>query len=200
LLILLFDAPHHRRMEPGFFAADRRGRSPGWNARLFALCYSAVWPHIIVRDAYLEHTIIRLVRWCPTGHRQIGRSDGPVAAYAWPKMHPADRVSERRGRENGSGMQSAPTPGTTQSRRRWPAAKRPGDEDAQIIRHTDTRNVYAIGQRDDHTPSLNRWRFADLPLTAEPRRRWAEHPSERDQGPASVAEAARIEVNDAGCG
>lgn len=127
----------------GFFAAIA-GPVAGLTLALFALLLSA-WPHIIVRDAYLEphnsffwyevpYPAISEIGPIRMGLvvRTHGRKMIPLTGYA---SGAAGRLLQHR---------SAADAVINAVEAKMARRKREGDEDAQIVRHTEVRNMSAM--------------------------------------------------------
>jgi hypothetical protein len=127
----------------GFFAAIA-GPVTGLTLALFALLLS-VWPHIVVRDEFLEpHNSFF---WYEVPYPAIAEI-GPIRMGLVLRTH-GRKVIPLTGYASGAAgrlfrHRSAADAVINAVEAKMARRKRPGDEDAQIIRHTDGRNVSAM--------------------------------------------------------
>lgn len=127
----------------GFFAAIA-GPVAGLTLALFALLLSA-WPHIIVRDAYLEpHNSFF---WYEVPYPAISEI-GPIRMGLVVRTH-GRKVIPLTGYASGAAgrllqHRSAADAVINAVEAKMARRKRPGDEDAQILRHTEVRNMSAM--------------------------------------------------------
>jgi hypothetical protein len=127
----------------GFFAAIA-GPVVGLTLALFALLLS-VWPHIIVRDAYLEpHNSFF---WYEVPYPAIAEI-GPIRMGLVVRTHGRKMIPLTGYASGAAGKlfrhRSAADEVINAVEAKMARRKRPGDEDAQIVRHTDARNVLAM--------------------------------------------------------
>ena len=127
----------------GFFAAIA-GPIAGLTLALFALLLSA-WPHVTVRDAYLEpHNSFY---WYEVPYPAIAEI-GPIRMGLVVRTH-GRKVIPLTGYASGAAgrlfrHRSAADAVINAVEAKMARRKRSGDEDAQIVRHTDTRNLSAM--------------------------------------------------------
>jgi hypothetical protein len=127
----------------GFFAAIA-GPVAGLTLALFALLLS-VWPHVIVRDAYLEpHNSFF---WYEVPYPTIAEI-GPIRMGLVVRTHGRKLIPLTGYASGAAGRlfrhRSAADAVINAVEAKMARRKRPGDEDAQIVRHTDVRNVSAM--------------------------------------------------------
>lgn len=127
----------------GFFAAIA-GPVVGLTLALLALLLSA-WPHIIVRDAHLEpHNSFF---WYEVPYPAIAEI-GPIRMGLVLRTH-GRKIIPLTGYASGAGgrlfeHRSAADAVINAVEAKMARRKRPGDEDAQIVRHIELRNVWAM--------------------------------------------------------
>lgn len=143
LLVLLSTLLTVDEWSHGFFSAIA-GPVAGLTLALFALLLS-VWPHVIVRDAHLEpHNSFF---WYEVPYPAISEI-GPIRMGLVVRTHGRKIIpltgyaSGAAGRlfRHGSAADAVINAVEAKMARR----KRPGDEDAQILRHTEVRNMSAM--------------------------------------------------------
>jgi hypothetical protein len=127
----------------GFFAAIA-GPVTGITLAIFALLLS-VWPHIIVRDAYLEPHNSFL--WYEVPYPTISEIGpirmGLVLRTQGRKMIPLTGYASGTGGRL-FGHRGAADAVINAVEAKMTRRKRPEDDDAEIVRHWDTRNLYVM--------------------------------------------------------
>jgi hypothetical protein len=127
----------------GFFAAIA-GPVAGLTLALFALLLSA-WPHVIVRDEYLEPH--NSYFWYEVPYPAIAEI-GPIRMGLVVRTHDRKMIPLTGYASGAAGRlfrhRSAADAVINAVEAKMARRKRPGDEDAQIVRHTETRNLSAM--------------------------------------------------------